>query len=116
MGNDPVFSVHFHCSSHLGIHLSVQNIIRVNKSREENASITSVMSDSLQTLWTVAQQALLSIGFSRQEYWRGLLCAFPGDLPNPGIKPRFVTLQEVSLLSEPSRKPHTEAGPRVKSF
>ena len=39
------------------------------------------------TLWTVAYQAPLSIGFSRQEYWSGLLCSPPGDLPNPGKKP-----------------------------
>ena len=39
------------------------------------------------TLWTVAQQAPLSMGFSRQEYWTGLPCPPPGDLPHPGIEP-----------------------------
>ena len=39
------------------------------------------------TLWTVAHQAPLSMGFSRQEYWRGLPCPPPRDLPNPGIEP-----------------------------
>ena len=39
------------------------------------------------TLWTVACQAPLSMGFSRQECWSELLCPPPGDLPNPGIKP-----------------------------
>ena len=39
------------------------------------------------TPWTVALQAPLSMGFSRQEYWSGLPCPPPGDLPNPGIKP-----------------------------
>ena len=38
------------------------------------------------TLWTAAHQAPLSMGFSRQEYWSGLPCPPPGDLPNPGIK------------------------------
>ena len=38
------------------------------------------------TLWTVAHQAPLSIGFSRQEYWSGLPCPPSGDLPNPGIE------------------------------
>ena len=38
-------------------------------------------------LYTVAHQVPLSIGFSRQEYWSGLLCPPPGDLPNPGIEP-----------------------------
>ena len=35
-------------------------------------------------LWTVAGQALLSVGFSRQEYWSGLPCSSPGDLPDQG--------------------------------
>ena len=39
------------------------------------------------TLMTVACQAPLSLGFSRQEYWSGLLCLPPGDLPNPGVEP-----------------------------
>ena len=39
------------------------------------------------TPWTVACQAPLSKGFSKQEYWSGLPCAPPGDLPHPGIKP-----------------------------
>ena len=38
-------------------------------------------------LWTVAYQAPLSMGFSRQEYWSGLPCPPPRDIPNPGIKP-----------------------------
>ena len=37
--------------------------------------------------WAVAHQAPLSMGFSRQEYWSGLSCSPPGDLPNPGIEP-----------------------------
>ena len=39
------------------------------------------------TPWTVARQAPLSVGFSRQEYWSGLPCPLPGDPPDPGIKP-----------------------------
>ena len=38
------------------------------------------------TLWIVAHQVPLSVGFSRQEYWSGLPCLPPGDLPNPGVK------------------------------
>ena len=41
------------------------------------------------TPWTIAHQALLSLGFSRQEYWSGLLFPSPGDLPDPEIEPRF---------------------------
>ena len=44
------------------------------------------------------------MGFSRQEYWSGLPCPPPGDLPNPGIKPRSPTLQADSLLSQPPEK------------
>ena len=39
------------------------------------------------TPWTVAHQAPLSMGFSRQENWSGLSCPPPGDLPDPGIEP-----------------------------
>ena len=39
------------------------------------------------TLWTVARQAPLCEGLSRQEYWSGLPCPPPGDLPDPGIGP-----------------------------
>ena len=50
------------------------------------------------TLWPVAHQAPLSMGFSRQEYWSGLPCPPPGDLPDPGIKPGSPALQADSLL------------------
>ena len=43
-----------------------------------------------ETLWTVALQAPLSRGFSRQEYWSGLQFSTPGDLPNPWIEPSFL--------------------------
>ena len=39
------------------------------------------------TPWTIGRQAPLSTGFWRQEYWSGLPCPPPGDLPNPGIEP-----------------------------
>ena len=45
--------------------------------------------------WTIACQAPLSMEFSRHEYWSGLPCPPPGDLPNPGIKPRSPTFQEI---------------------
>ena len=53
------------------------------------------------TAWTVARQAPLPMEFSRQEYWSGLLCSSPGNLPNPEIEPRSPALQAESLLSEP---------------
>ena len=48
---------------------------------------------TLAVLWTVACQAPLSMGFSRQEYWSGLPFPFPGHLPDPGIEPRSPALQ-----------------------
>ena len=45
------------------------------------------------------------MGFSRQEYWSGLTFPSPGDLPNPGTKPRSPELQADSLPSEPPGKP-----------
>ena len=48
--------------------------------------VRSVMSNSLQSPWTVADQAPLSMGLSRQDYWSGLPFPPPGDLPNPGIE------------------------------
>ena len=64
-----------------------------------------MVSDSV-TPWTVARQAPLSMGFSRQEYWSGFPCPSPGDLPNPGIKPGSLALQANSLQSEPPGKPN----------
>jgi len=46
----------------------------------------------LTTLWSVACQALLSMGFCRQELWNGLPFPPPGDLPDPGIKPILLHL------------------------
>ena len=69
------------------------------------------MSDSLRlTPWIVAHQAPLSMGFSRQEYWSGLPCLSPGDLPNAGTEPRSPTLQADSLPCETPGKPLPEKG------
>ena len=61
------------------------------------------------TTWTVAHQAPLSMGFSRQECWTRLPCPPPGDLPDPGIRP--VSLMSPALagqFSTPSTKVHGE--------
>ena len=60
-------------------------------------------------LWTVAYQAPLFMEFSRQEYWSGLPFFSPGDLPNPGIKPRSPALQADPLPSEPPGKSWDES-------
>ena len=57
------------------------------------------------TPWTVACQAPPSRASSRQVYWSGLPFPSPGDLPNPGIKPRDPALQTASSPSEPKGKP-----------
>ena len=56
--------------------------------------------------WTVPCQAPLSMGFCRQEYWSGLRCPPPGDLPNPEIESGSPVLQADSLLTELWGKPH----------
>ena len=68
------------------------------------AVLSSAMSDSLWPHGLQLARLLCPWGFSRQEYWRGLPCPPPGDLPDPGIKPRSPTLQIDSLLSEPPGK------------
>ena len=65
----------------------------------------SVVSDSLRPHGLQPSRLLCPWGLSRQEYWSGLPCPPPGDRPNPGIKPRSLTLKADSLPSEPSGKP-----------
>ena len=60
------------------------------------------------TLWAVARQAPLSMGFSRQEYWSALPCPPLGNLPDPGIKPMSLTFPALAggfFTTEPPGKP-----------
>ena len=69
--------------------------------------VSSAMSDS-ETPWTVAHQDLPFMGFSRQEYWSGLPCPPPGDLPNPGIEPTSPVAPALAgrfFTTEPPGKP-----------
>ena len=66
------------------------------------------------TPWTVAHQALPSMGFSRQGYWSGLPFPSPGDLPDPGIEPRSPSLQADALTSEPPGKPLLGINSQIK--
>ena len=61
------------------------------------------------TPWIVANQAPLSMGFSREEYWSGLQFPSPGDLPDPGIKLVFPTLPADSLPSKPPENPYMQS-------
>ena len=67
--------------------------------------VVAKLCPTLATPWTVAHQAPLSMGFSRQEYWSGLPFPSSRDLPDPGIKPGSPALQADSLPSEPPGKP-----------
>ena len=55
-------------------------------------------------------------GISQQEYWNALPFSSPGDLPDPGIKPRSPALQADSLLSEPPGKPILEVGEQIDTM
>ena len=84
-------------------HTNKKQIIKtVEMSHDRGAKVKSLSRVWLfATSWTVAHQAPLFMGFSRQEYWSGL--PFPSlvDLPDPGIKPRSPALQADALTSEP---------------
>ena len=56
-------------------------------------------------LWTVAHQAPLSMGFPRQEYWSGLSCPSPGDLPSPRMELMSPVLAGRFFTAEPPGKP-----------
>ena len=79
--------------------------------QEASASVSTMNKDNtkfcptLAIPWTVACQAPLCMGFSRQEYWSGLPFPSPGELPDPEIEPRSPALQANALLTELHRKP-----------
>ena len=89
--------------------MRLQRLGLASQAEEEILNVKKVKSFSHVQLfvspWTVACQAPPSMGFSRQEYWSGVLFPFPGDLPDPGIKPRSPALQVDSLPSEPPGNP-----------
>ena len=58
------------------------------------------------TPWTVAHKGPLSMGFTRQDYWSGLLCTPSGDLPDPGIEPTSPAFASRFFITEPPAKPH----------
>ena len=64
------------------------------REREELKCVCPKLLSSVQLFvmpWTVARQHLPSMGFSRQQYWSGLPCPPPGDLPDPGMEPKSLT-------------------------
>ena len=75
--------------------------------RNEAVTLATICAQSLSrvqlfaTPWTVTCQTPLSMGFSRQEYWRGLPCPSPGHLPDPGIEPTLSCLLHWQAVSYP---------------
>ena len=69
------------------------------------------MSDSFVTPWTVAYKAPLSIGFPRQEYWKGLPFPSPGDLPKWGIKSTSPASAWGFFTTESPGKPYIQRKP-----
>ena len=69
-----------------------------NGAASGGGGLVSKLCATLVTLWTIAHKALLSMGLPRQEYCSGLPFPSPGDLLNPGIKPRSPALQVVSCI------------------
>ena len=69
----------------IDFHSKTPSTVRHNTKIVHACQVDSVMSDSMQP-YGLQPARLQAMGFSRQEYWRGLPCPPPGDLPNPGIK------------------------------
>ena len=74
--------------------------MRSRLSKVKESEVAQLRPTLLDPMDCVAYQAPPSLGFSRQEYWSGLLFPSPGDLPDPGIKPRSPALQADALPSE----------------
>ena len=77
-------------------HSHSQSLKHIENESEKWKSLSLVQ--LFETPWTVACQAPLSMGFSRQEYWSGLPIPSPGDLSDPAIEPGSPLLQADSLL------------------
>ena len=106
-----IYMYHILFHSSLGGHLGSFHVLTMKNSTAMNieGEVKSLSHVWLfATLWSIAHQTPLSMGFSRQEYWSGLPFPSPGDLPNPGIEPRSPTLQADALTSEPPGKPNIE--------
>ena len=78
-------------------HRLVKSFRRTHKKSNTGCVLSGSVVSNSAIPWTVARQAPLSVGFSRQEYWSGLPFPTPGDLPNPGIEP--MSLPSMSLPS-----------------
>ena len=75
------------------------DVKRKEKKRTSGGGLVAQSCPTPATLWTVARQAPLSMGFFSQEYWSGLPFPSPGDLPNSGMELRSPTLQADSCIA-----------------
>ena len=92
--------------SPISVSISLDHVASWGLSLEESCPLSrSVMSKYFVTPWTVALQALLSMGFSRQEYWSGLPSPSPGNLLDPGIEPMSPALAGEFFTTETPGKP-----------
>ena len=84
----------------------LKNCIILKQIRDsDGGGLVAKLCLSLVTLWTVACQAPLSMGFPRQEHWSRLPFLSPGDLPYPGIEPTSPALAGRFFTTEPPGKP-----------
>ena len=90
----------FSCSRRQNEGLNLRNSIEL----EKECGLAAKLCPALTTPWTIACLASLSLRFSRQKYWSGLPFPSPGNLPDPGIKPRSPALQADSLPTELQEK------------
>ena len=91
--------------------MDLENIMLSDKGQTQRLHVTgfhlygvshSVVSDSFATPWTVAHQAPLSMGFSRQEYWSGLPFPSLGNIAHPGSNPGLLHCRQIFWPTEPS--------------
>ena len=96
--NNIIFDIHIQYTLWKDFPHLINYCEALNAQKEREKSLSRIR--LFEIPWTVAYQAPPSMGFSRQEYWSGLPFPSPGDLPDPGIKPRSPPLQADTLPSE----------------
>ena len=102
----PPLGVHVYTHTHTPTHVRAPvQAVCASGFRLDGGGLVTKSCPTVATPLAVPPQAPLSMGFSRQEYWSGLPFPSPGNLPNPGIKPRSPAVQADSLPTELPGKP-----------
>ena len=96
----------------LGLFRMINNpkMVKAEHSVKYGGGLVAKSCRTLGTPWTVACKVLLSLGFSRQEYWSGLPFPSPGDLPDPGMNLESPAVQADSSPTNPPGKPQITLG------